>query len=139
MAIEPLRVGPFIIQPSQLSVSTTRSGGAGGQHVNTTDSAVILAFDLPAAKLPAAIKTRIIKANSGRMTAEGMLKIRADRHRSQHQNHEEARERLHDLIKAAIKAPKVRRPTKPTRGSQRRRLDAKKRRGDVKKLRGKIK
>ena len=129
----------LVVPGHYLTFSFTRSGGSGGQHVNTSDTVVILRFALANCHvLHASVKRRIAEARPSAITQDGEFIIRADRHRSQLQNIEEARQRLVDTIKAHLKPPKRRRPTRPTRASKKRRLDAKKRRGSVKATRGKV-
>ncbi|WP_174286787.1 alternative ribosome rescue aminoacyl-tRNA hydrolase ArfB [Sphingomonas bacterium] len=127
------------IDDSELAETATRSGGAGGQHVNTTDSAVILRFDVAAnTTLPNAVKNRLATLAGSRMTIDGVLVLRAEGSRSQHLNRQEARERLVALIAEATIVPKKRRPTRPTKASQTRRVDAKKGRSAVKAGRGRV-
>nr|WP_298670218.1 alternative ribosome rescue aminoacyl-tRNA hydrolase ArfB [uncultured Sphingomonas sp.] len=116
----------------EIEESATRSGGAGGQHVNTTDSAVILRFDLVAAPLPVSVKYRLAHLAGSRMTSDGVLILRAEGSRSQYDNRAEVRARLIELVNQALVVPKKRRPTKPTKGSQKRRVEGKKARGDIK-------
>lgn len=126
------------IDSDELVETATRSGGAGGQHVNTTDSAVVLRFDVAGSpNLPDMVKRRLIELAGSRMTREGVLILRGESTRSQHMNREEVRERLLALIRDATFVQKKRRPTKPTRASQTRRVDAKKGRSTVKAGRGK--
>lgn len=126
------------IDEDELMFSATRSGGAGGQHVNTTDSAVLLRFDVAASpNLPEAVKHRLAVLAGSRLTGAGVLVLRAEGSRSQHLNRAEVRQRLVDLIREATIVPTKRRPTKPTRASQTRRVEGKARRGAVKSLRGK--
>lgn len=126
------------IDSDELVETATRSGGAGGQHVNTTDSAVVLRFDVAGSpNLPDMVKRRLIELAGSRMTREGVLILRGEASRSQHMNREEVRERLLALIRDATFVQKKRRPTKPTRASQTRRVDAKKGRSTVKAGRGK--
>ena len=130
--------GSIFVPGSDLVIERTRAGGPGGQHVNTTDSRVRLRFDLRGTEaLTQAVKNRIRKAHPSKLTSEGELLVVATAHRSQHRNIEDARSRLVQIIRAALVPPKRRRPTRPTRASKERRLDAKKRRGAVKKGRGK--
>jgi ribosome-associated protein len=127
------------IDSSEIEESFTRAGGPGGQHVNTTDSAVQLRFDVDASpNLPDAMKARLRSIAGSRMTQNGVLVLRADGARSQELNRREARERLIAMLREATLVPKKRRPTKPTRASQTRRIDAKARRGAIKSGRGKV-
>lgn len=127
------------IDSDEIEERFTRAGGPGGQHVNTTDSAVQLRFDVAASpNLPDRVKARLAVLAGHRMTQDGVLVLRADAARSQELNRREARERLVALIREATIVPKARRPTKPTRASQVRRVDAKARRGAIKSGRGRV-
>ncbi|MDO5643259.1 MAG: alternative ribosome rescue aminoacyl-tRNA hydrolase ArfB [Paracoccus sp. (in: a-proteobacteria)] len=135
-----LRINDFIsIEEWELVESFTRAQGPGGQHVNKTSSAVELRFEAERSpSLPEPVKRRLRRLAGRRWTQEGALIILAQEARSQLRNRELARERLADLIRRAAIAPKRRIPTKPTAGSQRRRLAGKTQRGALKTLRGKV-
>ncbi|MDB5678738.1 MAG: aminoacyl-tRNA hydrolase [Sphingomonas bacterium] len=127
------------IDSDELDESFTRSGGAGGQHVNTTDSAVILRFDVASSpNLPEAVKNRLASLAGSRMTNDGVLVLRSEGARSQMLNRQEVRERLFDLIREATIVPKKRRPTRPSKAAKARRVDEKKGRSTVKAGRGKV-
>ncbi|GAB3658564.1 aminoacyl-tRNA hydrolase [Glycomyces tarimensis] len=133
----PIHVTDDIVIPdTELTWRFSRSSGPGGQGVNTTDSRVELAFDLRATKaLPPALADRALARLSNRVV-DGTVTVTASQYRSQLQNRRAAIERLGELLRKAIAAPPPkRRPTKPSRGAKRRRLESKRRRSTIKKLR----
>lgn len=127
------------IDTEELVESFARASGPGGQHVNTTDSAVMLRFDVAGSpNLPDAVKRRLAELAGSRLTKEGVLVLRSEGARSQLANRQEVRDRLVALIReATIVAPK-RRPTRPTKASQKRRVEGKARRGAIKAGRGRV-
>jgi ribosome-associated protein len=134
---EPIRVRADVVIPErELSWRFSRSSGAGGQSVNTTDSRVELSFDVAnTTALTPGLRDRALERLADRLV-DGVLTVTAAEHRSQLRNREAAEERLAETLRAAIAAPpRRRRPTKPTKSSVERRLDDKRRRGDVKQSR----
>ena len=126
------------IDSEEIEESFTRSSGPGGQSVNTTDSAVMLRFDVRnSPNLPEAVKARLEILAGSRMTREGVLVLKSEGARSQLLNRQEIRERLFELIREATIVPKKRRPTKPSKAAKARRMEGKAKRSAVKSMRGK--
>ena len=127
-----------IIAEAEVEISAVRAQGAGGQNVNKVSSAIHLRFDIRASSLPDGIKERLLAQNDSRITRDGVVVIKAQAHRSQEQNREDAMRRLQDMVEAVATPQRIRRPTRPTRSSQRKRLEVKASRGQIKQLRGKV-
>lgn len=126
------------LDENDVEFSAVRAQGSGGQKVNKTSVAMHLRFDIEASSLPEFYKERLLALKDKRITKEGVIVIKAQQHRSQEQNRDEALERLVELIKSVNVVEKKRVATKPTKGSQKRRLKSKKEHGEKKRLRGKV-
>ncbi|MCG6391973.1 aminoacyl-tRNA hydrolase [Vibrio fluvialis] len=122
----------------EIEINAIRSAGNDGQNVNKVATAIHLRFDIQCSSLPAIYKERLLKVSDSRITSDGVIVIKSQEFRTQLQNKEAALERLKELILSAMVVQKKRRATKPTLGSQRRRMDGKSKRGETKVLRKKV-
>ena len=127
------------IADEEIELSAIRAQGSGGQNVNKVSSAIHLRFDINASSLPEKYKQRLLELRDRRINKDGIIIIKAQQYRTQEKNRENALQRLKEIILPITIEQKVRRPTKPSKGSQRRRLDSKSQRSNLKTLRGKVK
>ncbi len=126
------------IRPEEVELVPIRAQGAGGQNVNKVSNAIHLRFDVRASSLPEAVKDRLLRLADQRISAEGVVVIKAQQHRSLEKNRAEALARLQALVARAAVVPRPRRPTKPTKAAQRRRVESKVRRGQLKASRRRV-
>jgi ribosome-associated protein len=126
------------INPDEVEFSAIRAQGPGGQNVNKVSNAVHVRFDIAASSLPAHIKERLLALRDSRLTREGVIVMKAQQSRSLGANKQDALRRLQEMVDSVAVLPTVRRATKPTMGSQRRRLEGKAKDGERKQLRGKV-
>jgi ribosome-associated protein len=131
-------VKPPRVDEGEVDFTAIRAQGAGGQNVNKVSNAAHLRFDIRASSLPEAVKTRLLATGDQRISADGIVVIKAQDHRSLPLNRAAALARLQEMVDAAAHVPRVRRPTKPTRASKERRLEGKAVRSQVKAGRGKV-
>jgi ribosome-associated protein len=133
----PLRVRPDLVLPAdEIEVSYTRSGGPGGQNVNKVESCAILRFSISNSRTLSEDQKRRLRAVLGsRITSEEEILIRADRHRERRRNEGDARDRLATVLSKALLPPRIRKPSRPSRGSVERRLESKRRRSTTKRAR----
>ena len=129
---------PITVRAEEVEITAVRAQGAGGQNVNKVSSAIHLRFDVAASSLPQEVKQRLLALRDQRISRDGVVVLKAQKFRTQEKNRSEAMRRLQQLVDSVAKPPKERRPTKPTAGSRRRRLDEKVRRGQVKALRASV-
>ena len=126
------------IPDNEIEISAIRAQGSGGQNVNKVSSAIHLRFDINASSLPDFYKQRLLALRDKRITKDGVIIIKAQKYRTQEKNRDDALGRLAEIIKGVTAVQKARRPTKPSRNSQKRRMDSKTQRSKIKKLRGRV-
>jgi ribosome-associated protein len=128
----------FDLREGEVSFFAIRAQGAGGQNVNKVSNAIHLRFDVRASSLPEELKARLLRKRDQRVTADGVIVIKAQQYRSLEKNRAEALARLRAFVKSVAATPRPRRATRPTASSQRQRIDSKVRRGQIKTARGRV-
>ena len=133
-----MKSAPLTVNPDEVTLTSIRAQGAGGQNVNKVSNAVHLRFDIHASSLPEPVKARLAAVADSRITQEGVVVIKAQEHRSLEMNRADALARLNTLVQSVATVPRQRKATKPTYGSKQRRLEGKAQRGQIKAARAKV-